>query len=162
MPVQLSIDQQALQSLARALSAEENGKKLRRELAKNLREALEPAKEDVRSGLMGMSTHKHGSPPLRTTVLKGLQAQARLTGRSTGAKVRIKKTPGLRDFANAPKRLNRKKGWRHKTFGAEPWQQQIGEPDYFDRPMRENRDRYRKAVHAAMEDMARRIARKVR
>lgn len=163
MPVELSVDQQALQSLARALSAEADGKKLRRELAKKLREALEPAKQDIRAELMGMGVRRHGNPPLRTNVLKNMKAQARLSGRRTGARISIKKTPDIRGFANAPKRLNRKKGWRHPVFGdREHWVAQIGKPEYFDRPLHENRDQYRKAVLAAMEEMAQRIAKRVR
>lgn len=163
MPVQLSTDQQALQALSRALKAEEDGKKLRRDLAKNLREALEPAKQEIRSGLMGMarSGGSSPSPALRTVVLSKLKAEARLSGRSTGARMRIRQTPELRGFAHAPKRLNRKKGWRHKTFGKDVWVHQVGEPEYFDRPFKNNPREYRAAVLAAMEEMAQRIAKKV-
>ena len=163
MPVELSVDQQALQAVARALSAEADGKKFRRELAKNIRQALEPAKAAVSSKLMGMSSAglPVKGPPLRATVLKGLKAEARLTGRSTGARLRIRKKGMPRGFANAPKRLNSKKGWRHKVFGREVWVRQIGEPEYFDRPLREGKDEYKAAVLQAMNDMAERIARKV-
>jgi hypothetical protein len=40
----------------------------------------------------------------------------RLSGRSTGVKVRIGQTPNLRGFKMAARRLNRK-SWRHKVFG---------------------------------------------
>lgn len=162
--IELSIDQQALQALAKALKSEADGKKLRRDLAKDLRQALEPAKTEVRSALMSMQS---GGMPvegaaLRTTVLKGLKAEARMSGRSTGARLRIKKTPGLRGFKNAPKRLNRQGGWRHKVFGRDVWIQQEGQPGYFDRAIKDNAAQYKKAVLAAMEKTAQRIARSAR
>ena len=162
MPVELTIDQQGLQALARALGRESDGKKFRRELAKNMRNALEPAKAEVRSALMGMGSA--GIPvegaPLRATVLSQLKAEARLTGRSTGARIKIRRRGMPRGFVNAPKRLNRQRGWRHQVFGRDVWVQQVGEPEYFDRPLREGHAKYRAAVLEAMEDMARRIAKK--
>lgn len=161
--IDLSVDAQALQALGRRLRDEADGKKLRRDLAKNIRQALEPAKQEVRSGLMGMSTAglPVDGPPLRATVLKGLRAEARLTGRSTGARLRMRKTPQLRGFKNAPKRLNSKKGWRRQVYGQDIWVVQTGAREYFDGPITRGRARYRAAVLTAMNDTARRITRKV-
>ncbi len=162
--IELSTDQQALQALAKRLGAEADGKRFRRELARDLRQALEPAKQEVRSGLMSMST---GSLPtaeggsLRAAVVKQLKAEARLTGRSTGARLRIRKKGMPRGFVNAPKRLNRKKGWRHQVFGRDVWVQQFGAPDYFDRPTRQHKAQYRAAVLKVMNEHARRLTRKV-
>ncbi|WP_433232407.1 hypothetical protein ACQP2H_10545 [Micromonospora sp. CA-248260] len=162
--IELSTDQKALQALGKALKQEADGKKLRRDLAREMRQALEPAKAEVRSSLMSMQSGglPVDGPPLRTTVLKGLKAEARLSGRSTGARLRIKRTPGVRGFANAPKRLNRANGWRHKVFGRDVWVQQEGQPGYFDRALKSNAAKYRKAVLEAMEKTARRIARNTR
>lgn len=163
MPVELTIDQQALQALNRALKSEADGKKLRRDLGKNIRQALEPAKAAVRSELMGMGTSglPVAGPPLRATVLGNLKAEARFSGRATGARLRIRKKGMPRGFANAPKRLNQKRGWRHKVFGRDVWVTQVGKPDYFHRPLRHRKDEFRAAVLQAMEDMAQRIAKKV-
>ena len=161
--IELSVDAQALQALGRALKDEADGKKLRRDLAKNLRLALEPAKAEVRSALMGMASAgmEVDGAPLRTTVLKGMKAEARLSGRATGARLKIKKTPELRGFKNAPKRLNSTKGWRHRVHGTDVWVTQVGEREYFDRPVKAGREQYRAAIRAAMADTARRITRKV-
>lgn len=161
--IELSVDQEALQSLAKRLGAEADGKRLRRELAKDLRQALEPAKQEIRAGLMGMSTAglPVAGPPLRTIVLSKLKAEARLTGRSTGARLRIRKKGMPRGFDNAPKRLNRRSGWRHQVYGRDVWVQQVGEPDYFDRPTRQHKAQYRAAVLKVMNEHARRITRKV-
>ena len=162
--IELGTDREALQALGRALKDEEDGKKLRRELAANMRAALAPAMGDVRTSLMGMSTGglPTAGPPLRTTVLRGMRAEARLSGRSTGARLKIKKTPGVRGFANAAKRLGRAKGWRVRLFGREEWRHQVGEVGYFDRNTVERVAEYRAAVMAAAESMARRIAARAR
>lgn len=161
--IELSADQQALQALAKALGAQADGKRLRRELSKSLRQALEPARQEVRAGLLGMGTAgiPVEGPPLRTTVLKQLRAETRLTGRSTGAKLRIRKRGMPRGFANAPKRLNAKKGWRHPVGGRDVWVTQLGEPEYFDRPTLQHRARYRAAVLQVMNEHARHITRRV-
>lgn len=161
--IELSADQQALQALARRLGEQADGKRLRRELSKDLRQALEPARQQVRSGLMGMGTAgiPVDGPPLRTVVLSKLKAESRLTGRSTGARLRIRKKGMPRGFDNAPKRLNSKKGWRHPVHGGDVWVQQTGEPDYFDRPTRQHKAAYRAAILKVMNAHARRITRKV-
>lgn len=164
MPVELSVDAQALKALGKALGAEADGKKLRRQLAKDLRTALEPALGEIRTGLMGMPSQgvmPTEGGPLRTEVLKHLKAEARLSGRSTGARIRLKKR-GPRGFEMAGRRLNRKKGWRHRVFGRDVWVKQIGRPGWFDDPTKENRARYRAAVLGVMNDTAARIAKNAR
>lgn len=164
MPVQLSVDQQALQALTRALKAEADGKKLRRELAKNLRQALDPAKGEIVAGLMsvGSGEVQAEGEPLRTAVAKQIKAEARLTGRSTGARMRARRTPDVRGFTHAPKRLNSRKGWRRRIFGTDRWVVQLGKPGYFDDPLERRHGEYRQAVLDAMEDLAKRIAARVK
>jgi hypothetical protein len=164
MAIELSVDQQSLQALARALKKEEDGKRLRRELARDLRRALEPALGEIRSGLMAMPTAgalPTEGGPLRTEVLKHLKAEARLSGRKTGANVKIKKR-GPRGFAMAARRLNRDKGWRHPVYGRDVWVRQIGKPGFFDDPLRQRRGEYRDAVRRVMAETAARIARNAR
>ena len=162
MPVQLSVDQRQLQALGRALKAEADGKALRRELARNLRDAAKPAMAEARSNLMGITTlgGKAESPPLRTTILREMRASARLSGRSTGARVRVRKR-GPRGFAFAARRLNRPKGWRHPVFGTDTWVHQVASPPgWFDRAMQAHRREYRKAAIKAMNDMAIRLSKR--
>lgn len=159
----LSTDQEDLQKLARVLGQEADGKRLRRELSKALRKALEPAKQEIRAGLMGMGTGgiPAEGPPLRTTVLRQLKVETRLSGRRTGARIRIRKRGMPRGFDNAPKRLNAKKGWRHPVYGRDVWVQQVGEPDFFDRPTTANRARYRVAIRQVLRQHARHITRRL-
>jgi hypothetical protein len=164
MPVEFSVHEERLRALGRALRAEEDGKTLRKELVKNLRDALKPAADEAKAAIKSMpsSGARHGGMSLRNEVAKKVAIEVRLGGRSVGAKVKAKKTPGVRGFANAPKRLNRAKGWRHPFFGdKERWYSQLGKVDWFDGPMRAGKPRYRQAVIDAMEATARKIKGKI-
>ncbi len=159
-PVDLNVTTEGLQALGRALGAEADGKALRRDLAKDMRKALAPAVDAARSELMSMGSH--GLPrqgePLRRAVAKQIKAEARLSGRSTGARIKARKRGMPRGFDNAPKRLNSNKGWRRQVFGRGAWVQQMGRPGWFDDTVARDVARYRAAVVAAMEAAARRIA----
>jgi hypothetical protein len=159
-PVEFTVEQEGLQSLARALKAEADGKALRRDLSKQLRAALDPIKEEARSNLMGIaSAGLNQGVPLRTAVAQNLKAEARLSGRSTGARLRVRRKGMPRAFHNAPKALNTPKGWRHRVFGGDVWVQQLAIPaEWFDRATRAGHDQARDATLQAMEDMAARIA----
>jgi hypothetical protein len=163
-PVELSVDAQALKALGAALAAEGDGKKLRRDLTKGIRKALDPAVGDVRSSLMSMGTH--GLPtegePLRQAVARKVKVEARLSGRSVGARLKVGKSGMPRGFRNAPARLNAKKGWRRRLWGRDQWVVQHGKAGWFDDVPRDNRKRYRAAVLAAMNEAAKRITRGAR
>lgn len=162
--IELHVDQQAMQALGRALKSEVDGNKLRRDLAKRMREAMAPVAGEIRSGLMAMPTSgavPTEGGPLRTEVLKHLKVEARFSGRATGVRVRIRKR-GPRGFALAARRLNRKSGWRHRVFGRDVWVHQVGKPGYFDDPIEERAPESRRAVLEAMNDTAKRIADRAR
>ncbi|MCX4752891.1 hypothetical protein [Kitasatospora purpeofusca] len=161
-PVDVSVSLEGFDTLSAALRAEEDGKQLRKELAKNLRDALKPASEQARSGIMSMSAAVSESPALRSTIAKKIRPEVKLGGRWSGARVKARKTPGLRGFANAAKRTQAAGGWRTQIFGRGTWRTQQGKTDWFDRAMDPGSDRYRQAVHEAMEAMARRIADRAR
>jgi hypothetical protein len=159
-PFELGVDShEGLAALVRALRAEEDGKELRKELAKSMREVLKPAAEQAKSAVMSMPSGGHNAGPgLRSYVARKIRPEVKLGGRWSGARVKAFKTPGLRGFANAPKRLNRPRGWRHLTYGHEPWVTQHGKDHWFDRAMDGRQAAARQAVHEAMEAMAQRIA----
>jgi hypothetical protein len=164
MPFNLIIKPDKLNALARALRAEDDGKQLKKDLIRRLRQALKPAQDAVRQEINSMSSHggSHGLA-LRRTVARKVGMSTKLSGRSAAVKLIAKKTPDLRGFRNAPKRLNSKKGWRHPAFGdREDWVQQMGKPDWFDGPIRARRGEFRKAVAAVLDDMADRIKRRAR
>jgi len=158
---ELSAGQEKILGVIEALKYEDNGKALRRDLTKEMKRAVQPAVGEIRSGLMGMSTSglDSAAPGLRTSVLRKLKTEVKTSG-APRVRVKIGKKGMPRKFANAPKRLNALKGWRHPVFGnREVWVHQIGEPDFFDRPLRQRRGEMRKAIMDAVEEMSRRIKR---
>lgn len=169
--LQFKIDSDELKRLGRILKTEENGKELRRELAANLRKASEPARDAARSAIMQLSTGgiSHDGEPLREAIGRRIVTEARLTGRSTGAKVKAKRKGMPRGFEHAAKRFNRDR-FRHPVFKrttstgqtVDVWVYQDGKREWFDDAMRANRVRWKAAVIEAMNHTAARIARKVR
>lgn len=162
---ELSDDQRAIQALAKALKAEADGKALRKDLIGELKAAVEPAVSAVQGKLRSIphNSRTKSSPALGTYLASRVRAQVRLSGRSTGVKVRLPQTPNIRGFKMAARRLNRK-SWRHKVFGdPKVWVTQRSPiPGYFDDTLADGRPRYRKAVVEALERSARRVAEKVK
>ncbi|GGZ80246.1 hypothetical protein ACFOOM_07565 [Streptomyces echinoruber] len=165
-PFELRVQEthEGLQALVRALRAEEDGKELRRDLAKNMRAALRPAAAEAKSAIMAMSSSGPGvSPALRSSIAKKIRPEVKLGGRWSGARVKAFKTRNVRGFPNAPKRTNRPGGWRHPVFGdRDRWVTQHGKLRWFDDAFEGREHTYRQAVLDAMEAMARRIADRAR
>jgi hypothetical protein len=164
MPFSLVIKPERLTDLAKALRAEEDGKQLRKELLRNLRQALQPARDAAKASIKSMPVHgSHSGQALRAGIARRVTIETRLSGRSAGVKLRAKKTPNIRDFANAPKRLNRRKPFRHPLFGnREQWVTQTGKPGWFDDAVNQRRGEYRRAVAQVLDDMAERIKRRTK
>jgi hypothetical protein len=162
-PVSMSVTHEGLDSLLSALRAEEDGKALRKELAKNMRDALKEGAVQAKSGIMSMSSAGPGtSPALRPAIAKRIRPEVKLGGRWTGARIKARKTPGIRRFPNAPKRTQAAAGWRTQSWGNGSWRTQHGKVDWFDRAIDGHKAEYRAAVLDAMEAMARRIAARAR
>lgn len=155
----MEVDAEALRALGRALRAEADGKQLRRDLIRELKEPLKPAVAEIRSGVMSLSSSglPHAGESLRRGVARRITTEVKLSGKFPGVRVKARKTPGLRQFANAPKRLNSPKGWRRRVFGRDVWVTQIGKPHYFDDPLQGRKQVFRRAVEQAMERTAGRI-----
>lgn len=159
-PFELRATHEGLDRLVQALRLEEDGKALRKELAKNMREALKPGAEQAKGSIMGMvSLHGGAQPALRSAIARKIRPEVKLGGRWSGARVKAFKTKNVRGFPNAPKRTNSARGWRHPVWGNQDnWVHQRGKLEWFDKAFRGREGIYSQAVHQAMEDMARRIA----
>lgn len=156
----LELTPQNLRNIARALKAEEDGKELRKELTKNMREALKPGAAQAKSSIMSLaSTTPHDGPALKTSIARKIRPEERITGKFPGAKIKAFKTKNLRNFPNAPKRTNRASGWRHPVYGnREVWVQQTGKVKWFDRAFEGQQGHYQRQVQFALADMVNRIA----
>ncbi|MFJ1664799.1 hypothetical protein ACIOK4_00130 [Streptomyces bottropensis] len=156
----LQLTPQNLRNISRALREEEDGKDLRKELTRNMREALKPGAAEAKSNIMSMgSATPHGGPALKSSIARKIRPEARISGKFPGAKIKAFKTPNVRGFANAAKRTNRSSGWRHPLFGnREVWIQQTGKIKWFDHAFEGRRNHYEHAVKSALADMVNRIA----
>lgn len=161
--LELQVDQSSMRRLVAALDTEDNGVKLRRDLARNLRKAVDPAVDDAKASLMSMGTAglSHQGESLRAAVAAQVKTSAKLSGDTVGVRVRVG-SKGPRKFRHAARKLNRPDGWRHPVYGKHGvWVQQIGKPNWFDNPIRARREEYRAAVLATMRESADRIAREI-
>lgn len=160
----LEVDTADLKRLSAALRAEENGAQLRRDLTTAIRRSLRPAVAEAKSSIRSMPSTgglgKAAGGGLRQAIARRVRAEARLGGRTVGARVKVVKVGMPRGFINAAKRTNRAAGWRHPVFGRDRWVHQTGLPNWFDGPMQRNKAVYREAVKHAMADTARRITRR--
>jgi len=165
LPFELGVEtHEGLAALTRAIRAEEDGKQLRKDLAKNMRTSLLPAASMAKSGIMSMASAGPGtSPALRSSIARKIRPEVKLGGRWSGARIKAFKTKNVRGFPNAPKRTNRPRGWRHLVYGRpDSWVTQHGKTKWFDHAMEGVEPNARAAVEQAMEDMARRLAARTR
>jgi hypothetical protein len=160
--VVLTIDQHSLERLRIRMAREEDGKKLKRELARNLRLAVDPALREIKASAREIP--RSSAQPRQTTaaslgdaIANAVRAEVRMTGRFIGVRVKAKTTPQTREFRQAPRRINAKR-FRHRVFGSDTWVYQVGKPGFFDDPLRRDRRLYREACRKAMADMANRLA----
>lgn len=163
MPAEVTIraDQRTFDSLARAMEREASGR-MRRDLADELEDAVDPAVHEVRAALMGMQAGGlgHAGEPLRAAVAAGIQDRVILTGRTAGVKVIASSLGMPRGFWRAPKRLNAR-GWSHPVFGRRNVTvRQVGAPGFFDDTLERHRAQCRAAVARAMQKSVNRIERK--
>lgn len=149
-----------LRDISTALRTEQDGVRLGRDLARRLRQAVEPAVSEAKGRVLAMDSGglRGDGGSLRAAVAAKVGAQALLSGKRAGVRVRARKSGMPRGFANAPKRLNSDKGWRHPVFGnRDTWVSQVGAPNWFDDPMQARVGEYQAAVRQAVQDMADRI-----
>lgn len=161
--VDLTVDQQALQRLGRAIRAEADGKELKRELTREFREVMEPARDRAVSRLMGTGHAGLATEgePLRTAVKARTKVQVRLSGRSPGVSVRVGKIRA-RGFDMAGRRLDDKRGFRRRVYGKTWVTQRTTPPEWFDGTMRDTKKDNVRAARRVMQAWAQRIARRVR
>jgi hypothetical protein len=165
-----SVDAGDLRDVALALAREEGGWQLRRDLAKELQQAVEPGVEHAKAGILAArSTRRGKGESIRAAIARQVESKVKISGRAAGVRVRALKKGMPRGFDNAPMRFNRAKGWRHPVppprlpKGAEgprkpsQWVGQVGEPGWFDDPLQARRGEYRDAVQKAIDDVSARI-----
>jgi hypothetical protein len=157
----MSFDEKRLVRLARAMKSEEDGKALRKDMTREFRAALNPTRNKARAAIRTMPSQGHAGMKLRGRVAAKVMVQIRPTGKFPGATLKAKKTPNVRKFRNAPKRLNQK-SFSHPVIG-NPRQRvrQVGKPGWFDKTVRADRAAHRRAARKVLKSAEKRLARKV-
>lgn len=158
----VEVDKRQLARLVAALDAESDGKELGRDLTEELTHVVEPAVRAAQAAIMSMSSSTELTPGLRSTVASHTHARVRLTGQHPSVGIAVDKTGMPRDFSNAPKRLNSRKGWRHNVFGRDVWVTQRGKPGWFDDTIAKFKPAAERAAGKALDNVAERIDRRTK
>jgi hypothetical protein len=156
----IEVEPKSLAALVAALNKEADGEKLGWDLARNLAAAVSPAAGAAKSSILTMSSPREVTDgvSLRSAVASRVAVEVRLGGSSPGVAIKAGKVGMPRGFANAPKRLNSRHGWRHKVFGREVWVTQVGRPGWFDDTIARRKPAATKAARQALDAMAKRIS----
>lgn len=159
MPVEYTVDQQAIHAISAAMKAEADGKALRRDLLREMREVGKPLVPVLQAAVRSLPdvSPAAAAPPLRDAVARQITVGARMSGRYTGLKVTVGTKRDPRGFRFAGRRMNSRRGWKHPVFGTDTWVEQQGR-QWFEPPIVERQWEMQAAVMAAVEAMARRIA----
>jgi hypothetical protein len=158
----VEMDEKSLQRFVFAVRLEQDGRALAADFRKHIRVAAQPAKAAAQTAILSMPSSSTRTPGLRQTIAAKMSVDVK-TGKRAGVAIRAKKTPGLRGFATAPKRTNRKAGWRHPLFGNEErWYDQVGLPGWFDDTIPKFAPSFLRAGKQVMDDMAARISQRSR
>ena len=125
------------------------------------RERFDVAKELRRQAVAALKGKKararRGSTPtgLRERLAHSVKTKVQYTGFRMGAKVYIEVSNFPASQRKLPRHLNNPRGWRHPVFGhRDRWVRERGEP-YFDRPILRHRDRVRRSVALAVNEVMR-------
>jgi hypothetical protein len=159
----IEADVKDVKEIAKRLRQMANGRELRKALVAALKSAAEPAASRARSRVRAIphrSASKSKGGSLGGRVAAQVRVKAATGGKSAGVRVSVNKRSGLpRGFTNAPHRLNRPAGWRHPVYGRGVWVVQVGQPGWFDEPMRDSQPEARRKAAEVLKETAQKIAR---
>lgn len=166
-PIELTVDQQKLAAVARVLKSEADGKKLRRDLMRELKATAAAPIAQAKAGILAtpsrglsnssselsLSRGLSSGASLRSTVAQSIKPVSRLSGTRTGVSIRQPKTPQLRGFKTAGRRFNRE-SFRRPVFGTARYVVQIGNPEWFDRPMQDAKPDFKADVLRVVQELS--------
>lgn len=147
--------------LKKAMKEASNGKVLKRELSKKLRQQLRPLVLEQRAAVLRLPSKGHQGQSMRQMVARKTVGSTRWGGANTGVSV-IQRARGMpRGFQMAGRMFNRAEGWNPSTLGGETVHQQMSPSGWFDETAKARRPEIAHAVRQALEDAADKIARSV-
>lgn len=130
--------------------------KLKTALRRRLRAAAAPAASDVKAAILqtpasGGNSGKHTG--LRENMAAGVKVLV-MAGKKAGVTIQTSASALPANQKSLVRAYGKKKGWRHLTFGHDPWQTQKGSPNYFYKPLGKHRAQFTAAARAAMSEAA--------
>src|SRR5215216_416477 len=140
MPQVSLIDSGDLKAVNKALKQLEDGKEIRKQLSRELREIARPLVPRVRQAWLSApaggakSRKRQAQPDLRTLLAKATRTEVRLTGKSAGVSVRTdgRKRPDHMKALPGYAEGIRRRPWRHPVFGdRQVWVQQPPFPRFY-------------------------------
>lgn len=154
MPVELTLDQEALKALGKRFKDEADGKQLKKDLTGAIKAVADPAAVAVRSAtvaLQGVPTAAKEAVAAKTKV------SVRLSGYATGASVYVNKSAAV-GFLNAARSFNAP-SWRHPLWGRGGFApQSSSNPGFWDEQMKSFSPQVIEAVQQVVADMTARLA----
>lgn len=152
-PLQLSVDQQSMANVAKAMRSEADGKELRKQLLRALKAEAAPVVTALKASINSApSQGLSAGGSLRTAVAASVKPVVRLSGKATGVAIRQTGTPNLRGFNLAGRRFN-DRSFRRRVYG-KAWVTQTGAPRWFDNEAAKHREEFRRDVLAAVQAVA--------
>lgn len=144
--------------LKRAMAEAADGKVLKRELAKQLRDIMNPLVAEQRRKVLSLPSRGGHPDSMRQAVARQTKAATRWSGKSMGVQIIQRARSMPRNFQMAGRMFNRQEGWNPTTLGGETVHQQIRPAQWFDGPTDGQRPEVAQKVHRALEATAAKIA----
>jgi hypothetical protein len=164
MAAQIDYDdmRKAMNHLARVFAKAENGKQLKRELSKRLREILKPLVDQRRAAVLALPSKGHAGPSMRQAIARQTRAATRWRGKNTGVSVIQRARSMPRSFNMAGRAFNREMGWTPTTLGGIKEHQQMRPANWFDGKVKEDRPLARRQIEKAIGDASDKMADEIR
>jgi hypothetical protein len=150
------VDTKDLKAVVQALKQVEDGKEIRKQLSRELREVARPLVPKVRQAWQSapsMQGPGRGQPDLRVLLAKATRSQVRLSGKEAGVLIRTdgRKMPsGMRALPGYAEGIRRRR-WRHPVYGNQStWVEQRPFPRFY-QAVQPDEEAARRACLAAVD-----------
>lgn len=135
-----------------------NSKVIRKEFTIALKEAADPAAEDVKQAALALPAKSHRRV-LRQRIADSVSVQVKSTGKDPSVKIGISRSK-MKDKAPVPMLMDRGP-FRHKVFGREKWVTQEGHKEWFERSVERDVPEVRERIKETADHIAKSTVDKV-
>lgn len=151
-----------MSKLKRAMAEASDGKVLKRELSKRLRNLMNPLVQEQRGRVLRLPSKGHSGSSMRQAIARQTKAATRWGGRTMGVSIIQRARSMPRDFNMAGRAFNREEGWNPTTLGGTTVHQQVSPTQWFDGATDGKKPEVGRQVLAALEETSAKIAAQVR